>query len=241
MAVYGKDFAAVYNDRWSFWGPKMWAVLSELVLQHNPGYKTWLDLCCGTGSLLRLVCEAGFSAVGVDLSPHQLKYARNNAPDAKLVMADIRTFSMPRKFDVVTCMFDSLNYLTEPDDLERAFRCARAHLSDGGVFAFDMNTLEGMQDHWNRTFTIREPERTIVVETSFDEKAVMGCCRVTGFLKEGRFYRRFEEVHLERGYKAREIEAALGRAGFTHAKYDGNMIYEAQNRSDRLLYICRAR
>ena len=27
MTVYGKDFASVYNDKWAFGGPKMWAFL----------------------------------------------------------------------------------------------------------------------------------------------------------------------------------------------------------------------
>ena len=70
MAFYGKDFAEAYNEKWAFWGPKMLPFLSKVVAEHNPDARSWLDLCCGTGSLLELVCEHGFTAVGLDISAH---------------------------------------------------------------------------------------------------------------------------------------------------------------------------
>ena len=66
--------------------------------------------------------EAGFEAVGLDASPHQFRHARRNAPATRLVKADVRPYRLPRRFDVITCMFDSLNDLTRRRDLERAFR-----------------------------------------------------------------------------------------------------------------------
>lgn len=238
MSIYGKEFAAVYSDRWAFWGAKMWPFLSKLVAAHKPEAQTWLDLCCGAGSLLKFVCDGGFSAVGLDISSHQLRYARKNAPRAKLVRSDVRSFSLPRKFDVVTCLFDSLNYLTRKRDLLRVFRRVRRHLNKGGLFAFDMNTFEGLQDHWCKISVTRERGRTIIVETSFDAKKVLGRCLITGFVKQGRSYRRFEEEHIERGYRAAEIEELLERAAFAYGKYDGARLSRARTRSGRLVYLC---
>ena len=241
MAIYGRDFAAAYNESWAFWGPKVWPFLSKLVARRNRNAHTWLDLCCGTGSLLKLACEAGFEAVGLDLSRHQLAHARRNAPNAKLVRADVRSFSLPRTFDVVTCLFDSLNYLTTKKSLERAFRNARRHLSDGGLFAFDMNTLEGLRTQWRRTIVLRAADRTIINETSFDQKRSLGHCRITGFVREGRLYRRFEEEHIERGYMPGEIEGLLRRVGLAFTKYDGHTLTRRTKNSARLLYVCRKR
>jgi len=238
MSIYGKDFAAVYNDQWAFWGPKMWPFLAKVAAARNPDAQTWLDLCCGTGSLLKHVCENGFSAVGLDVSPHQLKYARKNAPGATLVRADVRQFSLDRKFDIITCLFDSLNYLTRKKDLERVFRAVRRHLNAGGLFAFDVNTFEGLQDQWHQTTAVKNPGRTIVVSTSFNEKRALGRCVISGFIKEGRLYRRFEEEHIERGYRASEIEELLERAGLALEKYDGNTLSTPGERSGRLFYLC---
>lgn len=239
MTIYGKEFAAVYNDKWAFWGPKMWAFLSPVVRKEFPEAKTWLDLCCGTGSLLRLVGDSGFAATGVDLSIHQVRHARRNVPGAKVLVQDIRHLSLPHTFDVVSCMFDSLNYLTTKRDLLTAFRKVKRHLAEDGIFAFDMNTFEGLQDQWCRTSASHDRDLTLIVETSFDAKRALGRCLITGFIREGTRYRKFQEEHLERGYHAQEIEDLLSRAGFIFKKHDASSLGRARKRSGRLLYICR--
>lgn len=238
MRVYGKDFASVYNDKWAFWGPKMCPFLLKTVKRSNPIAKNWLDLCCGAGSLLKLICENGFSAVGVDFSSHQLKYANINAPGAKLIKQDIRHLHLPYKFDVITCMFDSLNYLIRTKELTNVFRKVRKYLNHNGCFIFDMNTFDGLQDCWCRTSTIREPNRTIIVETSFDPESTIGRCLITGFIKEWQRYRKFEEEHIEKGYRPEEIEECLCKAGFNFKKYDGNSLSRPKKKSARLLYVC---
>lgn len=237
--VYGRDFASVYNEKWAFWGAKMWPFLSRAVTRNNPRARIWLDLCCGTGSLLRFVSENGFIATGVDVSKHQITHARRNAPSAKLMVRDIRELSFRHKFDVITCMFDSLNYLTRKNDLLKVFCKVKSHLSKGGIFAFDMNTFEGMQDGWCRTSVTHEPNRTLAVETSFNPKNAIGRFLITGFVKNGRRYRRFQEEHIERGYTRHEIEELLTKAGFSFRKYDGHSLGRPKKRSARLLYVCR--
>ena len=239
--TYGRDFAAIYDRKWGFWGPKMWPFLRPLVRKQLPIAKTWLDLCCGTGSLLRLVKRGGYDATGVDRSRHQIRLARRNVPGARFVVQDVRRLSLPRNFDVITCMFDSLNYLTTSLDLLKAFRGARRHLAPDGIFAFDMNTFEGLEDSWRRTSVKREPDLTLIVENTFDAKRALGHCLITGFIRTKTGYRRFQEDHVERGYRAREIERLLSQAGFVFKKYDGNSLGRVRKRSGRLLYVCRKR
>ena len=240
MAItYGKDFAAVYNERWAWFGPRVWPFVFEQVRRRNPHARTWLDLCCGTGSLLKLACEAGYSVTGLDASRHQLRHARRNAPDARLVRADVREFELATRFDAITGLFDSLNYLTTRKDLLRAFRRARRHLADGGVFIFDVNTFEGLQDNWCHTSMMREPARVLVIESSFDPKRAHGRCLITGFLREGEHWRRFDEEHIQRGYRADEVADLLRRAGLAFRAYDGRTFGRPRKRSGRLFYACR--
>jgi SAM-dependent methyltransferase len=240
-SVYGKDFAAVYHDHFDSWCPLMWPFLRKTVKRLRPDASTWLDLCCGGGSLLKLACESGFSAVGVDSSRHQLRFARRNAPAAKLVHGDVRKLDLSRSFDVVTCMFDSLNYLTTRRDLTRAFRTARRHLATGGLLIFDMNTFEGMQDRWSETMAFHQGDRTVVAESTFDERRALGRCVITGFIKDGRRYKRFREIHVERGYRAEEIDCSLEDAGLSFRRYDASSFARPGRRTARLIYVCRAR
>jgi len=236
--IYGNDFAYVYNDKWAYWGEKMWPFLRKAVKKEVPHGSTWLDLCCGSGSLLKFVCREGFSAIGMDVSEHQISYAKQNVPDATILQGDIRELSLPQSFDVITCMFDSLNYLTLKRDLARVFYRVRLHLNHKGLFAFDVNTYEGLEDLWCATTTTDDKNSTIIIETSFNKKRALGRCLVTGFLKDGKRYRKFQEEHIERGYKVCEIENLLKKAGFTFKKYDGSTFSNPKKRSAKLLYLC---
>jgi len=241
VTIYGKDFAEAYNESWGFWGEKMWPFLSQAVARRVPRASRWLDLCCGTGSLLKILGENGFEAVGVDLSPHQLRFARRNAPGATLVRADVRSFDLPGSFHVVTALFDSLNYLLTKRDLLAVFRRTRRHLAPGGLFVFDMNTLEGLHQFWRQTIILRGEHRTLINETSFDDKTSRGLCRITGFVKQGRLYHRFQEDHVQRGYTAAELDDLLRRAGFRFCRYDGHTFTRRTRNAARLLYTARPR
>ena len=237
--LYGKDFAAVYNERWAFWAAKMWPFLEETVAREVPGARRWLDLCCGTGSLLQRACRAGFDATGVDVSHHQLRWARRNAPAARLVRQDARQLSLDERFDIITCLFDSLNYLTRKRDLLSAFRRVKRHLRTGGLFIFDINTYEGLEDTWCKTSMTDEPNLTLILASSFDARTALGRLLITGFRRDGRTYRKFQEEHVERGYRAQEIEGLLTLSSFYFRVRDGNTLGRRKKRSGRLLYLCR--
>jgi len=185
--------------------------------------------------------EAGYEPTGVDCSVHQLRHARRNAQNAHLVCADIRELALARRFDVITCMFDSLNYLTEPADLARALKRIAAHLTESGLFIFDVNTWEGLQDRWRAMSAFRDPGRLILVDSSFDEEAGLGHCLITGFLREGNLWRRFDEEHIQRGYRGAEIDAMPADAGLSFEKLDGHSLAEPGERCGRLLYVCEPR
>lgn len=238
MDAYGRDFAAVYSKMWDFWAPRMWPFLAAQAARRCPKARSWLDLCCGTGSLLKLAGARGYETVGLDLSPHQLRFARKNAPQAKLHRADIRAFSLRRKFDVVTCLFDSLNYVTELREVERVFRNVRRHLADGGVFAFDANTPDGHRQFWRGAWIRRGKDCTIIGEPSTDATARIAWLRLTGFVKHGRLFRRFQEQHVQRGYTREEMDALLRRTGFAFTRYNGNDLSRRIARAGRLLYVC---
>ena len=236
MSIYGPGFAAAYNRDWAFWAEHLWPLLERVIPESA---RTWLDLCCGTGSMLAKAVEAGCEVVGMDASPHQLDHARRNAPKAELVHADVRDLDIGRSFDVITCLFDSLNYLAEPADFAGVLRRAKKHLAPRGRFVFDVNTYEGLQDAWQRTSAVRDPDHTVIIESSFDEETGIARAVITGFVREGDLYRRFEEEHVERGYRANEVGGMLVDVGFVFEVYDGHSLEAPEERSGRLVYVCR--
>jgi SAM-dependent methyltransferase len=235
MEPYGADFAAVFAARWDLWGRQVWPRI-ESYLPPNAQGRAWLDLCCGTGALLQLAGARGYDVVGVDRSSHQLEHAARKAPRATLVEADITALSLGRRFDVVTCMFDSLNYLLRLADIDRALRVARRHLKANGVFIFDVKTVAGFAAERARVF--KWPGQVVVFESEFDEGKAIHSFIVTGFVADGQKYRRFEERHVQRAFDADIIEGRLAKLGLEALSIDFDTAKAAGAQTRRLLYIC---
>jgi SAM-dependent methyltransferase len=118
--------------------PKRARVLA-LVQRHHRGAGSLLELGCGTGTMLEGLGGIG-RLTGIDRSPEMLAIARAKVPDARLIEDDITTFELGERFDVVICVFDTLNHLTSFDGWKALFERAHAHLAPGGLFMFDVNT-----------------------------------------------------------------------------------------------------
>src|SRR5262249_21512132 len=116
------------------------AYIRSLLKKHHPRATTVLELACGTGSILKQL-QPHYHLTGVDLSDEMLAIARKKLPGVRLLQGDMRAVDLGERFDVVLCVYDSINHLTRFRDWDAVFRRAREHLNDGGVFLFDINTV----------------------------------------------------------------------------------------------------
>ena len=56
-------------------------------------------------------------------------------------------FHIEDRFDVICCVFDSINHVKRFSDWKRVFARVRRHLSPGGCFIFDINTERKLERH----------------------------------------------------------------------------------------------
>ena len=138
MSDYSR-FAGFYDAIMDDPAPRARRV-EELIKRHLPGAQTLLELGCGTGSILARLPMI-HSLTGLDRSPQMLALAREKVPRARLIEGDMASFSLGERFDVVICVFDSLNHLMTFDGWKSTFAGAYDHLVDGGLFIFDVNTV----------------------------------------------------------------------------------------------------
>ncbi len=113
-------------------------------------YKKWLpknkdakilELCCGTGRLTFPIAKDGYHICGVDYTSSMIERAKEKASEAGLeihfIEADIRTFSLQEKFDLIFIPFNSIHHLYQNEDLFKALEGVKKHLKADGIFLLD--------------------------------------------------------------------------------------------------------
>jgi SAM-dependent methyltransferase len=100
----------------------------------HPQARTVLDVACGTGEHARLLAaEHGFEADGLDLDPTFVRLARQKLRHGSVYHADMTSFELPRRYDVILCLFSSIGYVRTLENVRRTLDRFRAHLTDGGI------------------------------------------------------------------------------------------------------------
>jgi len=130
-----------------------------------------LEIACGTGRVLLPTARAGIDIFGIDLAENMLMLCRERVSELpeevaariRLQNADMCDFEFSQKFDLITIPFRPFMHLTTIEDQFRCLECVRRHLTDDGLFAFDiffpdMKILIDMSDgaEWGE-----EPEKTL--------------------------------------------------------------------------------
>ncbi|WP_309496426.1 class I SAM-dependent methyltransferase [Sulfurovum sp.] len=137
-----------------------------LLFLNTAHFETLLDVGCGSGDFLYQMQQAlGIPKVkGIDLSPVMVAKSLEQGLDAEC----IDLCALEAKFDVITAVFDMLNYL-DKDNLKRFLSCVAAHLNVGGVFLCDINTLYGFENVAVGSYIVDDDTRFLTVDSDFDD------------------------------------------------------------------------
>ncbi|MBD3370980.1 methyltransferase domain-containing protein [Candidatus Fermentibacteria bacterium] len=218
-----EGFAEVYRSGgYARFSERVTRVLPGFLAEHGLSANSVLDLACGEGTFLRGIATENNWAVGVDLSRRMLSLAQNaeaqgNSSPLYAAADMVSPPFVPGSFDLVTCWFDSLNYVTSEEDLRSVFEEVNRLLIPGGAFVFDMNTVFALSVLWQREGVSIQRNDSEVLEIqmpSFDFDTVTAKLEILVMVREGNGWRRIDETHLERGYTPQEVIGLLKGAGF---------------------------
>ena len=249
MPLYDQ-FASIYQR-----GPyvRFSQVLAETIL---PDYlaelgvdpHSLLDIACGEGSFAVGMAEKGYQVTGLDQSHEMIGLAKDRSRKAgtsvRFLVEDMRSIPFTAEFDLVTCFFDSLNYMLTVRDLRSAFQNACDALRPGGLYIFDMNTIYGLAVDWMREETYIQNEADDFIEIhrqSYDYENQVATMEVTIFVKRGKLWKRIKETHRERGYPIADIQFLLSETGFEIVGMYGSLKKrsEVQINSSRVWFAVR--
>lgn len=124
--------------------------IREKLCEHGVTDGIVLDLGCGTGTMTERLAGYGYDMIGVDNSEEMLELAMEKKTesgyDILYLLQDMRRFELYGTVRAVVSVCDSVNYITEPDELEEVFRLVNNYLDPKGIFLFDFNTVHKYRD-----------------------------------------------------------------------------------------------
>lgn len=107
--------------------------VAGIVTEYGAEPRTILDLGCGTGRHLAALSEQfGAAGVGVDLQQQMVDYGRGRY-GADLRVDDMRSVRLGQRFELITCLGNSLAYLHATEDLMAAASTLTAHAHSGSL------------------------------------------------------------------------------------------------------------
>ncbi len=209
--------------------------------------KTVLDLACGTGSMTCLFTQRGYELIAVDGSEDMLAQAREKAADLTgeppiFLHQDMPHLDLYGTVEAAMCCLDSLNYLTDPRDVQRTFQRLRLFVQPGGVLVFDVNTPCKLQGLDGQVFLDEREDVYCVWRTEYAGRSRICSYYMDLFTArpDGTWERSFE-CHRQRAYTVEELTAWLREAGFVDIRIYGDCRRRAPREDEQRIYFSAIR
>lgn len=206
MKAYER-LAKFYKNDWGKESSKYTVLVSRIIKDYSLQVNSILDVACGTGILASELYKMNFNVCGVDISEHMIHVARENHKNIEFNVSNMTDFSFNKKFDLITCSFDSINYLTNDEDMRKALENIFNHLEANGFFIFDINTPALYEERHFGTIKRRFEDITFNQILEYDKDKRLGKTTFD-FGCDG------VEVHIQKAYTSEDMDKFLIRAGF---------------------------
>lgn len=140
--------------------------------------------------------------------------------------------------DAAICCLDSLNYLTNPRDVQRTFERLHLFIAPGGTLIFDVNTPEKFHRLDGQVYLDETEDAYCVWRTEFSRGICSYYVDLFNLRPDGAWERGFE-YHRQRCYTAEELTAWLRAAGFTRIRTYGDMkLRRPADGAQRIYFVC---
>jgi ubiquinone/menaquinone biosynthesis C-methylase UbiE len=124
-----------------------WAnYLSKIFHRFGKDIHSLFETACGTGSLAVELHGLGYEITCMDASPDMVKEAAKKFKEKgiplRLLVGNMQAIPVKALYDSVICIYDSINYMVNPDDFRKAVTEASSIIRSGGLFVFDVCTVK---------------------------------------------------------------------------------------------------
>jgi SAM-dependent methyltransferase len=200
-------------------------------------FSSAVDVGCGTGTFVAYLRARGVYPVwGVDNSAAMLAraVAKNAGNGARFLQQDLRALHLPRAVDLLTCQFDTLNYLLKPADLHVALGAFGRALRLSGHAVFDVITPHVFDPHRTHRLEVAYgTQRTVTRRTRYLPKGLqVANVRISGASGDRC------EKHRQRAYTVAEVVDALEGSGLRlRAVHDFYRPWAPADLAERVIFL----
>lgn len=243
------SFARVYDTFMDNVPYKEWAdYLGKILKEYGIDDGLVLDLGCGTGSMTEMLASSGYDMIGVDNAEEMLEIAMEkkveSGHDILYLLQDMREFELYGTVRAVISACDSVNYITDDEDLTEVFRLVNNYLDPEGLFVFDFNTEYKYREILGeQTIAEDREECSFIWDNYYDEDERINEYELTLFVRDEeqpQLYRKYQEEHFQRAYTLEKIRHMLTEAGLEYVTaYDDYTKESPHDRSERICVVAR--
>jgi ubiquinone/menaquinone biosynthesis C-methylase UbiE len=242
------SFASVYdtfmdNIPYEEWAEYLISLLNEYGI--NDGLVA--DLGCGTGTMTELLAGAGYDMIGIDNAEEMLEIAMEkraeSGKDILYLLQDMREFELYGTVKAIVSICDSVNYITEEEDLLTVFRLVNNYLDPKGLFVFDFNTVYKYQELLgNQTIAEDREDCSFIWDNYYYEDEQINEYELSLFIREedSELYRKYQETHFQKAYELETIKGLIEQSGLEYiTAYDAFTKNAPHSESERIYVLAR--
>lgn len=242
------SFASVYDTFMDNIPYEEWAdYLIGLLKEYGISDGLVADLGCGTGNMTELLASAGYDMIGIDNAEEMLEIAmekrEKSGTDILYLLQDMREFELYGTVRAIVSICDSINYITEEEDLLEVFRLVNNYLDPKGIFVFDFNTVYKYQEVMgNQTIAEDREDCSFIWDNYYYEEEGINEYELSLFIKEKDtdLYRKYQEMHYQKAYESDTIRELVEKSGLEYVTaYDAFTKNPPTAESERIYVIAR--
>lgn len=242
------SFASVYdtfmdNIPYEEWADYLIGLLKEYGIHDG----LVLDLGCGTGNMTELLASSGYDMIGIDNAEEMLDIAMEKRAESRhdilYLLQDMREFELYGTVKAIVSICDSINYITEEEDLLEVFKLVNNYLDPKGIFIFDFNTVYKYSEVLgNQTIAEDRDDCSFIWDNYYYEDEQINEYELSLFIKEtdSDLYRKYQETHFQKAYDLETIRGLIEQSGLEYVTaYDAFTKDAPTSESERIYVVAR--
>lgn len=123
--------------------------LQESAITHNAPLCRYLGIGCATGTMENRLSNYGFDITGIDKNPAMIETAKRRMKRGystlrffEMSAIDMKRFLKQGSFNIISCIENTLSYISDETLLRKFFHDARQLLAPGGTFVLQTLNLD---------------------------------------------------------------------------------------------------